>query len=69
MSEPGPPEVAPGTTGTTHSAASHMNGDDLPQGTAPARPTRSTRGTRQTELGPILGHVVCGDHAAVVVAV
>jgi len=51
MSEPGSPEVAPGTTGTTHSAASHMNGDNSPQGTAPARPTRSTRGTRQTPEG------------------
>jgi len=51
MSEPGSPEVAPGTTGTTHSAASHTNGDDSPQGTAPARPTRSTRGTRQTPEG------------------
>jgi Flp pilus assembly protein TadB len=51
MSEPGSPEVAPGTTGTTHSAASHMNGDDSPQGTPPARPTRSTRGTRQTPEG------------------
>jgi Flp pilus assembly protein TadB len=51
MSEPGSPEVAPGTTGTTHSAASHMNGDDSPQGTAPARPARSTRGTRQTPEG------------------
>jgi Flp pilus assembly protein TadB len=51
MSEPGSPEVAPGTTGITHSAASHMNGDDSPQGIAPARPTRSTRGTRQTPEG------------------
>lgn len=51
MSEPGSPEVAPGTTGTTHSAASHMNGDDSPQGTAPATSTRSTRGTRQTPEG------------------
>ena len=51
MSEPGSPEVAPGTTGTTHSAASHLNGDDSSQGTPPARPTRSTRGTRQTPEG------------------
>jgi Flp pilus assembly protein TadB len=51
MSEPGSPEVAPGTTGTAHGAASHLNGDDSPQGTPPARPTRSTRGTRQTPEG------------------
>jgi Flp pilus assembly protein TadB len=51
MSEPGSPEVAPGTTGTAHGAASHLNSDDSPQGTPPARPTRSTRGTRQTPEG------------------
>ena len=51
MSEPGSPEVAPGTTGPTHSAASHLTGDDSSQGTPPARPTRSTRGTRQTPEG------------------
>jgi Flp pilus assembly protein TadB len=51
MSEPGSPEAAPGTTGTTRSTASHLNGDDLPQGTVPATPTRSTRGTRQTPEG------------------
>jgi Flp pilus assembly protein TadB len=35
MSEHGSPEVAPGTTGTTHSAASHLNGDgtrQIPEG-------------------------------------
>jgi len=51
MSEPGSPEVAPGTTGSAHSTASHLNGDDSPQGTPPARPTRSTRGRRQTPEG------------------
>jgi Flp pilus assembly protein TadB len=52
MSEPGSPEVAPGTTESAHSTASHLNGDDSPQGTPPARPTRrSTRGTRQTPEG------------------
>jgi Flp pilus assembly protein TadB len=53
MSEPGSPEVAPGTTGTAGSTASHLNGgDDSPQRTSPATPpTRSTRGTRQTPEG------------------
>ncbi len=52
MSEPGSPEVAPGTTGSAHGTASHLNGDDIPQGAPPpARPTRSTRGTRQTPEG------------------
>jgi Flp pilus assembly protein TadB len=52
MSEPGSPEVAPGTTGTAGSTASHLNGDDSPQGTPPATPpTRSTRGARQTPEG------------------
>ena len=51
MSEPGSPEGAPGTTGSAHSAASHLIGDDSPQGTPPATPTRLTRGTRQTPEG------------------
>jgi Flp pilus assembly protein TadB len=52
MSEPGSPEAAPGTTGTAGSTASHLNGDDSPQGTLPATPaSRSTRGTRQTPEG------------------
>ena len=51
MSEPGSPEVAPGTTGTAHNTVNNLNGDDSPQGTPPARPTRSTRGTRQTPEG------------------
>jgi Flp pilus assembly protein TadB len=44
MSEPGSPETAPGTTGTAGSTASHPNGDDSPQGTAPTPPAQSTRG-------------------------
>src|SRR6266545_1802517 len=51
MSEPGSPEVAPGTTGTADSTVNDLNGDDSPQGTLPAPPTRSTRGTRQTPEG------------------
>jgi Flp pilus assembly protein TadB len=51
MSEPGSPEVAPGTTGTAHSTVNHLSGDDSPQGTLPTTPTRSTRGTRQTPEG------------------
>ena len=51
MSEPGSPEVAPGTTGTARSTASHLNGDDPPQVTPPATPTRSTRDTRQSPEG------------------
>ena len=50
MSEPGSPEVAPGA-GTAGSTASHLIGDDSPQGTPPARPTRLTRGTPQTPEG------------------
>jgi Flp pilus assembly protein TadB len=52
MSEPGSPEAAPGTTGTAGSTASHLNGDDSPQGTLPATPpTRSTPASRQTPEG------------------
>jgi Flp pilus assembly protein TadB len=51
MSAPGSPEVAPGTTGTDHTAGNHLNDDDSPQGTLPATPTESTRGTRQTPEG------------------
>jgi Flp pilus assembly protein TadB len=51
MSEPESPEVAPGTTGSAHSAANYLDGDDSPQAAPPARPTRSTRGTRQTPEG------------------
>ena len=50
MSDPGSPEVAPGA-GTAGRTASHLNGDDSPQGTPPGTPTRSTRGTRQTPEG------------------
>ena len=50
MSEPGSPEVAPGV-GTAGRTASHLIGDDSPQGTPPATPTRLTRGTRQTPEG------------------
>jgi Flp pilus assembly protein TadB len=51
MSAPESPEVAPGTTGTAHSTASHPKRDDSPQGTRPATATQSTRGTRQTPEG------------------
>jgi Flp pilus assembly protein TadB len=51
MSAPETPEVAPGTTGTAHSTASHPKRDASPQGTLPATLTQSTRGTRQTPEG------------------
>ena len=52
MSEPGSPEAAPGTTGTAGSTASHLNGEDSPQGTLPATPpTQSTPASHQTPEG------------------
>ena len=52
MSTPGSPEATPGTTGSAHSTASHLNGADSPQGTGPATPpAQSTRRTRQTPEG------------------
>jgi Flp pilus assembly protein TadB len=51
MSTPGSPDAAPETTGTAHSTANNLNGDNSPQGTVPATPTQSIRGSRQSPEG------------------